>query len=43
MFQAFNLLNTMTAKENIEFPMQLLGKLDKAERTAVALGNNKIL
>jgi len=28
----------MTAKENIEFPMQLLGKLDKAERTAVALG-----
>jgi len=36
-FQAFNLLNTMTAKENIEFPMQLLGQLDKAERTAVAL------
>jgi len=28
----------MTAKENIEFPMQLLGQLDKAERTAVALG-----
>lgn len=38
-FQAFNLLNTMTAKENIEFPMQLLGKLDKAERTAVALAS----
>ncbi|KAG4103283.1 putative ATP binding cassete transporter [Neocallimastix lanati (nom. inval.)] len=38
-FQAFNLLNTMTAKENIEFPMQLLGQLDKAERTAVALAS----
>ncbi|ORX57698.1 P-loop containing nucleoside triphosphate hydrolase protein [Piromyces finnis] len=38
-FQAFNLLNTMTAKENIEFPMQLLGQLDKAERTAVSLAS----
>jgi len=38
-FQAFNLLSTMTAKENIEFPMQLLGQLDKAERTAVALAS----
>merc|ERR1712137_379033 len=32
-FQTFNLLATMSAFENVELPMTILGKLDKAERT----------
>mmetsp|Transcript_28337 Transcript_28337/g.91788 ORF Transcript_28337/g.91788 Transcript_28337/m.91788 type:complete len:380 (+) Transcript_28337:8-1147(+) len=35
-FQTFNLLPTMTAIENVELPMVLLGKLSAAERRARA-------
>ncbi|ORC90229.1 putative ABC transporter [Trypanosoma theileri] len=31
-FQTFNLISTMTAMENVELPMTLLGKLSKQER-----------
>jgi len=31
-FQTFNLLATMTALENVELPMILLGKLNDKER-----------
>ncbi|KAH9599029.1 ABC transporter-like [Trypanosoma melophagium] len=31
-FQTFNLISTMTAVENVELPMTLLGKLSKKER-----------
>lgn len=33
-FQAFNLLGSMTAQENVEMPMILAGKLSKEERRA---------
>ena len=36
-FQAFNLISSLTALENVELPMALLGKLDAAERKARAL------
>ena len=32
-FQTFNLLATMSAFENVELPMTILGKLSKSERT----------
>lgn len=32
-FQTFNLLATMSAFENVELPMAILGKLSKSERT----------
>ena len=32
-FQTFNLLATMSAFENVELPMAILGKLDKPQRT----------
>ena len=32
-FQTFNLLATMSAFENVELPMAILGKLDKSQRT----------
>jgi putative ABC transport system ATP-binding protein len=35
-FQTFNLLATMSAFENVELPMTMLGKLSKAERRARA-------
>lgn len=35
-FQTFNLLATMSAFENVELPMTLLGKLGKKKRTARA-------
>jgi putative ABC transport system ATP-binding protein len=36
-FQAFNLISSLTAAENVELPMALLGKLDAAERKSRAL------
>eukprot|EP01006_Ploeotia_vitrea_P003530 TRINITY_DN112775_c0_g1_i1.p1 TRINITY_DN112775_c0_g1~~TRINITY_DN112775_c0_g1_i1.p1 ORF type:complete len:474 (+),score=49.47 TRINITY_DN112775_c0_g1_i1:25-1446(+) len=36
-FQTFNLLSTMTAKENVEMPMVLLGQRTKAEREERAM------
>lgn len=36
-FQTFNLLATMSAFENVELPMTILGKLKKKERTARAM------
>eukprot|EP00906_Rhabdomonas_costata_P025641 RCo036632 len=33
-FQTFNLLSTMTARENVEMPMILLGQLPKPQRAA---------
>jgi putative ABC transport system ATP-binding protein len=37
-FQTFNLLATMTALENVELPMILLGKLTEKERKQRAIG-----
>lgn len=36
-FQAFNLLGSMTALENVEMPMILAGKLDREQRRARAI------
>ena len=36
-FQTFNLLATMSAFENVELPMMLLGKLNATERKEKAL------
>lgn len=36
-FQTFNLLATMTALENVELPMTLLGKLNQKERKKRAI------
>jgi putative ABC transport system ATP-binding protein len=36
-FQAFNLISSLSAAENVELPMALLGKLDAAERKSRAL------
>jgi len=36
-FQTFNLLATMSAFENVELPMVLLGKLNASQRRARAL------
>jgi putative ABC transport system ATP-binding protein len=35
-FQTFNLLATLSAYENVELPMIMLGKLDAKERKAKA-------
>ena len=39
-FQSYNLLPVLTAQQNVELPLLLtnLGKKDRAERTAIALG-----
>jgi putative ABC transport system ATP-binding protein len=36
-FQSFNLLSTLSAFENVELPMSLLGKRNKAQRRSAAL------
>ena len=42
-FQSFNLLSTLSAFENVELPMSLLGKRNKAQRRSASLALLKLV